>query len=886
MDKFTAIEQAAHNGAFGNNPLPLPTDKQIQSGNYRKGSVRLYGLPVKIEQPRNSYRIGTDKNGTRWSCRLAANYGYFAGTKGNDGDPVDCFIGTYPNAEIAFVINQFVNGKFDEHKVMIAFVDEQEAINAYQLSYSRGWQGLHSLVPVTIKQLKWWLKNGNMQKPLSPENLPNSGFETMNKRVQWGDDNLPENMTLDQVAYEIRRADADDRLLFDAVTMADIYGDSEQEVMTLDSLSVPFVALEREAKKIKLILNRVSKKLKIIDAEGVENPQVSSPIKKNGAIHIAVIYELSDGQTITIFFYNPDNDPSKLKPNDTMLAWKWLLNKKDITIVVAPERGKDVAPKEIATRVMNLAEKNSAAFTKANANRAAKMQEIQDLNNEIGSLEGELKIAQGEYEVAKQAFDEREIAKATEPKAPFVPTHTVDDDGEQVPVKRNEDGEFESENGTIYEEDDLNEFVPVGGNSVQSTGLNIDPATLANLNAASISAAIRKKAIAFFEKNPSAKSFEGSGLSKDSQKKIIDSIKTALFSEIKALSPIFKDYMGTLIGGIGNNDQDLTVRVIPSKTASTGYIMSFTVKDKGQIFDSTATLEDLRDWGFALPFDLDVHLFVQNVIKPVVDEFLSKQTMQNQDPNELQKNLPKNTIAGDSNDIANLAEKIIANEIPANEKQAVRYAVVTDAEAEKIKQKTGLDVAGYKHTVDSFGIRHAIASHGDEKEEALRGQEAITAADMAKIPEIVSNPDNIEPGGESATGNDLIRYSKRFNGSIYYVEEVREGRMELVAITMWKTRTDVVMPDNQPNNRTSEVTGGNLPHDGESIDPLAQNATRSFDAEIETLRGLIGNDQFQTALDNLLDKLEAAGVDSQYEQVVGDIMNQHAEAIIAAAKGA
>src|SRR5574343_491504 len=166
-DKFTQIDVAAHSGAFGNNPLPLPSDSQKEAGNFKKGKVSLYGLTVSIEQPKNSYRTGVDSNGKRWTNRLAANYGYINGTKGNDNDPVDCFIGSYPQSDTVYIINQFVNGVFDEHKVMLCYPAESFARCDYNMSYSRDWNGLHSIVTATIKQFKQWLKNGDMTKPLT-----------------------------------------------------------------------------------------------------------------------------------------------------------------------------------------------------------------------------------------------------------------------------------------------------------------------------------------------------------------------------------------------------------------------------------------------------------------------------------------------------------------------------------------------------------------------------------------------------------------------------------------------------------------------------------------------------------------------------------------------
>ncbi|MDP3009028.1 MAG: hypothetical protein Q8N30_08160, partial [Methylococcales bacterium] len=234
---------------------------------------------------------------------------------------------------------------------------------------------------------------------------------------------------------------------------------------------------------------------------------------------------------------------------------------------------------------------------------------------------------------------------------------------------------------------------------------------------------------------------------------------------------------------------------------------------------------------------------------------IAKQVIEERKSNaELQKNLPKGTIAGNSVDIENLANKILNGEIPANEKQAVRYSIVGDDEAEKIKQATDLDVKGYKHTVDSFGIRHAISHHGDDKKEAKHGQIAITPNDISLIPEIVKSPDNIEPAGKDANGNDLIRYSKKQNGTIFYVEEVRVGRLELVSKTMWKTRPNVAMPDNS-QQLTPEATGGNLPHDTETI---AQTKDESNNRDkIERLQDFLlgsgGKGEYKHVLDEFLE---------------------------------
>lgn len=392
---FLHIENAAHGGAFGNNTIPEPTEAQCIAGNYKVGRANLYGLAIAIEQPRGSYRTGTDaKTGKRWASRMAAHYGYISGTKGADGDAVDCFIGFYPQSEAAYVINQNVGGRFDEHKVMLAFPDENTARRAYVDSYERGWQGLASLVPASISQLKWWLKNGDLRRPLRADNLPHEGLETMTRKVQWNSDALPYDSTLDHVLYEIRCADAGEGLLMDAVTAQEITEDAEG-VLTFDALVSPYAKLERKMELLRGVMERTGDKVKPVAL------QITEPFKQRGVANVAAIFELSDGQTVSIYFHNPDVTPGKMAPTDEVISWKWLLNKKDITIVVAPERGADLNIREVARRIMRLAEKNSPAFQRLNAKRAERMGAIRGLKDEIAGLEAELAAAQHELEVAK-----------------------------------------------------------------------------------------------------------------------------------------------------------------------------------------------------------------------------------------------------------------------------------------------------------------------------------------------------------------------------------------------------------------------------------------------------------------------------------------------------
>jgi hypothetical protein len=150
-----------------------------------------------------------------------------------------------------------------------------------------------------------------------------------------------------------------------------------------------------------------------------------------------------------------------------------------------------------------------------------------------------------------------------------------------------------------------------------------DPAATANINAASISETLKKKAIKYLQENP--ESHEIKGLSAKSLNVIIENIRSALFAEVKALSPLFIEVSDTNLS-LKTPSGYLNLAIYKQKGFVTGYKVDFYGGNENytnNLFDSTSTIEELRQWGFALPFDLDVKAFVANVIKPEVDKLLS-----------------------------------------------------------------------------------------------------------------------------------------------------------------------------------------------------------------------------------------------------------------------
>ncbi|WP_313416912.1 defense against restriction DarA-related protein [Pseudomonas oryzihabitans] len=405
-DLYSAIQRGAHAGALGHGSSAHPTPAQLQAGNYRKGRLQLHGLPIAIETPKGQHRIGK-QDGKPWSVVMQAHYGDITGTRGADGDPVDVFVGPVPESTRVYVVNQNSRGGgFDEHKVMLGFTDEDSARQAYLGSYERGWQGLGSIIGATLGQFRWWLKYGDHSIPFSAAALPFDSENDMST-ISWDSAAMPIEDNLAGLIYSLRRADDAD-LLLDACTIADIMDDADG-IEALDAMVVISSKLQIKMEQLQRIMDSAGDKVKPIAL------QVTEPFKQRGTTNICAVYELSDGQSVAIWFHNPDATPDRILPTDELVSWKWMLNKMDITILVAPEKGLDLNPREVARRIMRLAEKNSARFQKANEGRAQRMQAIEDSRQQVASKEHELQALEAEIEDLTTQVQAKRNTQAVQP---------------------------------------------------------------------------------------------------------------------------------------------------------------------------------------------------------------------------------------------------------------------------------------------------------------------------------------------------------------------------------------------------------------------------------------------------------------------------------------
>lgn len=109
----------------------------------------------------------------------------------------------------------------------------------------------------------------------------------------------------------------------------------------------------------------------------------------NGLPVLPAIIPLSDGQTISILFHSPTAD-KRITNNDTLVAFQFLLNKKDVTHTVAPMSGRDMTLAQVTMKLANLAEKNSAKFQRAQKKKKALTDEINQLQADSDQKEDAL----------------------------------------------------------------------------------------------------------------------------------------------------------------------------------------------------------------------------------------------------------------------------------------------------------------------------------------------------------------------------------------------------------------------------------------------------------------------------------------------------------------
>lgn len=217
------------------------------------------------------------------------------------------------------------------------------------------------------------------------------------------------NLIFDMMQYD------DQKMLLDSMSHADFaaFVAEGSTIAEYDALIVENSRLDALMARLVTAMDKAA-----IGDIKVSTMTKSKPFKRNGVVNVACLFDMTDGQTVTIVFHNPDSTPSKLAASDVMTSWKWLLNKRDISAAVQPKQGENVNLNDLAIRILKIVNQNSKRFQRTQAQRNKDAAQLEELNTRLVDKKGQLdKINSDNADLQKQ-IDEL----AANP----VPHHVVD----------------------------------------------------------------------------------------------------------------------------------------------------------------------------------------------------------------------------------------------------------------------------------------------------------------------------------------------------------------------------------------------------------------------------------------------------------------------------
>jgi len=117
-----------------------------------------------------------------------------------------------------------------------------------------------------------------------------------------------------------------------------------------------------------------------------QTPIINKPRKSGLFATVAVQIPMSDGQVVSIIFHSPDNNKMKITAEDEIIAFRWLLNKRDITHVVSPENEAEVSLQEVGKRTAQLVEKNSVRYQAKQKDLVEQRKQMEDLKAQADEI--------------------------------------------------------------------------------------------------------------------------------------------------------------------------------------------------------------------------------------------------------------------------------------------------------------------------------------------------------------------------------------------------------------------------------------------------------------------------------------------------------------------
>lgn len=133
-----------------------------------QGHTEFQGIPIAIENRKGSVRKGTDKDGKPWRTVMKMPYGFIKGSKGADGEDIDCYVGPHKDAPNAYVVHQRKSDGtgYDEDKILFGLRNKEEATKGYLAHYNSD-KFLGPVKEVPVERLKEMLSTGKKLEKIS-----------------------------------------------------------------------------------------------------------------------------------------------------------------------------------------------------------------------------------------------------------------------------------------------------------------------------------------------------------------------------------------------------------------------------------------------------------------------------------------------------------------------------------------------------------------------------------------------------------------------------------------------------------------------------------------------------------------------------------------------
>lgn len=123
MSIYTAIEKAER----ARRAIAIAKRKQVAK------KLSFQGIELRIDRPAGFVQTGKDEHGQAWERTYQVDYGFIPGTEGGDGEGLDVYLGSDPEAHLAhWIIQRKSDGSFDEFKLMLGFADQRAARSMWE----------------------------------------------------------------------------------------------------------------------------------------------------------------------------------------------------------------------------------------------------------------------------------------------------------------------------------------------------------------------------------------------------------------------------------------------------------------------------------------------------------------------------------------------------------------------------------------------------------------------------------------------------------------------------------------------------------------------------------------------------------------------------------